>query len=117
MIELALNHEQQHQELMLADIKHVLWSNPQRPAYHPQVPEMHVAGPALDWVEVDEELVQGDAQAHAVFSAGEAVGGSSSCLHFWHCQYVPFFFEFFSERNAKPHAGHGWPATGRSHAA
>ena len=28
LLELGLNHEQQHQELILMDIKHVLWSNP-----------------------------------------------------------------------------------------
>lgn len=33
VIELGLNHEQQHQELMLADIKHVLSCNPLVPGY------------------------------------------------------------------------------------
>jgi ergothioneine biosynthesis protein EgtB len=33
LVELGLNHEQQHQELLLMDIKHVLSCNPMQPAY------------------------------------------------------------------------------------
>ena len=33
LVEVGLNHEQQHQELLLTDIQYTLWRNPLRPAY------------------------------------------------------------------------------------
>jgi ergothioneine biosynthesis protein EgtB len=33
VVELGLHHEQQHQELILTDLKHHLWKNPTRPTY------------------------------------------------------------------------------------
>jgi ergothioneine biosynthesis protein EgtB len=32
LVELGLNHEQQHQELIVTDIKHAFWTNPVRPS-------------------------------------------------------------------------------------
>lgn len=47
LITLGLNHEQQHQELMVTDIKHVLWMNPLRPTYlaRPEPPQEMPQGP------------------------------------------------------------------------
>lgn len=60
LVELGLNHEQQHQELLLMDIKHVLAQNPLRPAYEPAVP-LDPAPPTRDvaasWVEHPGGLV------------------------------------------------------------
>lgn len=35
LVVLGLNHEQQHQELLVTDIKHGFWSNPLHPVYQP----------------------------------------------------------------------------------
>ncbi len=44
LLRLGVNHEQQHQELLITDIKHALAQNPAWPAYDDRRPENH-AGP------------------------------------------------------------------------
>ncbi|WP_418316977.1 ergothioneine biosynthesis protein EgtB [Piscinibacter sakaiensis] len=56
LIELGLNHEQQHQELILTDVKHLLSCSPLRPAYQKQWPLTAIGAPARGWVAFDEGL-------------------------------------------------------------
>jgi ergothioneine biosynthesis protein EgtB len=46
---LGLHHEQQHQELLLTDIKHILWTNPTRPAYGTAEPAAPAPAAGADW--------------------------------------------------------------------
>ena len=50
LVTLGLNHEQQHQELILTDIKHLLAQNPLLPAYTELPPAADAEAPALEWV-------------------------------------------------------------------
>ncbi|WP_288379083.1 ergothioneine biosynthesis protein EgtB [uncultured Massilia sp.] len=50
LVELGLQHEQQHQELMLTDLKHLLAQNPLYPAYTPQAMASGTQPAAADWI-------------------------------------------------------------------
>lgn len=73
VIEIGIHHEQQHQELLLTDIKHVLSVNPLRPAYiamdgndGTKAPSMPVAGRGansslstdVQWIRIDEGVYE-----------------------------------------------------------
>jgi ergothioneine biosynthesis protein EgtB len=66
LLKLGLNHEQQHQELMLMDIKHVFWTNPLLPAYHqhPLIPAKAGTHQGLEWLDFDGGLVEIGHQGH-----------------------------------------------------
>ncbi len=66
LIELGLQHEQQHQELILTDVKHLLAANPLRPAYAALPAPAHEPPPApLRWREY----------AGGTYEAGAAADG------------------------------------------
>jgi len=52
-VELGLHHEQQHQELILTDIKHVLSQNPTAPAYAPAPVARPAVAPVQSWLSFD----------------------------------------------------------------
>jgi ergothioneine biosynthesis protein EgtB len=55
IITLGLHHEQQHQELMVTDIKHVLSCNPLYPAYLPRVTAASSV-PPMEWISFPEGI-------------------------------------------------------------
>ena len=63
LVELGLNHEQQHQELILTDLKHALWSMPLRPE-RASWPRAVGGAPTLEWIAFEGGI-------HAVGHAGE----------------------------------------------
>jgi ergothioneine biosynthesis protein EgtB len=50
LLELGLHHEQQHQELILTDLKHLLSRNPLKPAYQKQWPLTEIRPRARSWI-------------------------------------------------------------------
>ena len=64
LLELGLQHEQQHQELMLTDIKHLLSMNPLKPAYFGAPFSAGESAPDLDWLRFDAGL-------HTIGHAGD----------------------------------------------
>jgi ergothioneine biosynthesis protein EgtB len=57
LIELGVQHEQQHQELILTDVKHLLAQNPLYPAYDRDAPLPPRSGRDCAWIAFDGGLV------------------------------------------------------------
>src|SRR4051794_16877676 len=58
VVELGCHHEQQHQELLLMDVKHLLAGHPFDPVYVERPVEPDVPAAALRWRHVDGGLVE-----------------------------------------------------------
>ena len=66
---LGTHHEQQHQELLLTDIKHAFSCNPLRPAYRDDLPVAAGRETPMEWIESDERIVETGAPAWPQASA------------------------------------------------
>jgi ergothioneine biosynthesis protein EgtB len=58
LIELGINHEQQHQELIVTDLKHLLAKNPLQPAYVDSTPAVAAVAPPLKWLPMPDGIRQ-----------------------------------------------------------
>ena len=67
VLRLGLNHEQQHQELLLMDIKHVLSRNPMRPAYRDGAARVQEAPGDLAWIDFEGGQTEVGARDDVVF--------------------------------------------------
>jgi ergothioneine biosynthesis protein EgtB len=58
LIALGINHEQQHQELLLTDLKHLLSQNPLKPSYRDGWPLVTASSAPATWVKFEGGLHQ-----------------------------------------------------------
>jgi ergothioneine biosynthesis protein EgtB len=59
LVELGIHHEQQHQELILTDLKYTLGTQPVQPAYRTDLPRAaSVGSPAGDWRAFDGGVIE-----------------------------------------------------------
>ncbi|MEX0684511.1 MAG: ergothioneine biosynthesis protein EgtB [Balneolales bacterium] len=56
LLQLGINHEQQHQELFLMDIKNIFYQNPIRPVYQ-EIDYSHSQPVPFDWIESEAGMI------------------------------------------------------------
>jgi ergothioneine biosynthesis protein EgtB len=56
ILEIGINHEQQHQELILMDTKYNFSVNPLKPVYQIQEPSTTMSAPSQDWINFEEGI-------------------------------------------------------------
>lgn len=79
---LGINHEEQHQELILTDVKHLLWKNPMRPAYQTQWPLTAIEPGPARWHAFEKGL-------HEIGHAGSGFAFDNESPR--HCEYSQGF--------------------------
>ena len=58
LVTLGIHHEQQHQELILTDLKHLFSRNPLRPSYEIRQSERQAQAAPLDWIPLPDGIRQ-----------------------------------------------------------
>ena len=82
IVELGINHEQQHQELMLMDIKYNFLFNPLLPAYHqPAVATANKVSTPLEFVQFKESIITVGAALDEHFSYDNERPNHSVLMH------------------------------------
>ena len=82
IVELGINHEQQHQELMLMDIKYNFSFNPLLPAYHqPAVATANKVSTPLEFVQFKESIITVGAALDEHFSYDNERPNHSVLMH------------------------------------
>jgi ergothioneine biosynthesis protein EgtB len=85
LIELGINHEQQHQELLLTDIHHLFSSNSLFLSHHPQKQEVALVNKQFQWLKGSSGLVEigydgngfhfdNESPKHSVFNQVHSIG-------------------------------------------